>query len=93
MLSPYGGTLIEKCQIFEFCDFGMVGLGMQRQEEWCVQKWVVVAFWVNKGQRDGANRQDIDQKRNNIWLLRVEMVLHRHVHIVRWVEPWDGMGC
>ena len=30
MLSPYGGTLIEKCQISEFCDFGMVGLGMQR---------------------------------------------------------------
>jgi hypothetical protein len=36
-------------------------------------------------------RHDIDQKRNNIWLLRVEMVFHRHVLIVRWVEPWDGM--
>ena len=58
-----------------------------------MQKWVVVAFWVNKGQRDGANRHDIDQKRNNIWLLRVGMPFCRHALIVRWVVPWDGMGC
>ena len=85
MLSPYGGTLIEKCEILEFCDFGMVGLGMQRQEEWCVQKWVVVAFWVNKGQRECINGHDIDQKRNNIGLLRVGMPFCRHVPTVRWV--------
>ena len=39
-----------------------------------MQKWVVVAFWGNKGQRDGVNRQDINRKRNNIGLLGIEML-------------------
>jgi hypothetical protein len=50
-----------------------------------VPKWVVVAFWTLFGQRECINGHDIDQKRNNIGLLRVGMLFHRHALSVRWV--------
>ena len=45
-----------------------------------MQKCAVVAFWTLFGHRECINQHDIDQKRNNIGLLRVGMPFCRHDH-------------
>ena len=65
---------------------------MQKEEDWCVQKCAIFVFWGNKGHRECINRHYIDQKRNNIGLLRVRMPFCRKALSVRWVVLWSKMS-
>ena len=56
-----------------------------------MQKCAIFAFWGNKGRREWMNRHDIDQKRNNIGLLRGDAVLRVGMLCCGWrccVEAW-----